>query len=229
MKTSAKLVFGHLLVCVATFGFLSAVRSAPTLTILRSDPLLLMWPTNAPGFALQIRSGFSTNTPWKNWLAKPVIVGTNFVVTNIFSGTAMLFRLSNTPQFLCANHLKQIGLAFKIWAMDNMDRFPFHVPVDQGGTWEKRAIGPDDFDTNAYLHFQAISNELVFPDILVCPSDIFRVAAVDFPNLLPQNVTYRLRTGDAVNDTNPGEVLAVCPIDGNRLYCDGSVKFGAIY
>ncbi|MFO1514355.1 MAG: hypothetical protein U1F83_15840 [Verrucomicrobiota bacterium] len=150
-------------------------------------------------------------------------------MTNIFSGTALLFRLSNTPQFLCANQLKQIGLAFKIWAMDNMDRFPFHVPVNQGGTWEKRAIGPDGFDTNAYLHLQAISNEMVFPDILVCPGDISRVAAVDFTNLSPQNVTYRLRTGDAVNDTNPGEVMAVCPIDGNKLYCDGSAKFGDNY
>jgi hypothetical protein len=32
-----------------------------------------------------------------------------------------------------------------------------------------------------------------------------------------------LRAGTNVCDTNPHEILAVCPVDGNILYCDGTV------
>ena len=91
---------------------------------------------------------------------------------------------------------------------------------------ELRAIGPDGFDTNAFLHFMVLSNELSVTWRLVCPGDLVRTAATNFAGLRPENVTYRLRTADTVTETNPWEVLAVCPIDGNTLYCDGSVTKG---
>ena len=40
-------------------------------------------------------------------------------------------------------------------------------------------------------------------------------------------LTYRIRSGAQLNDTNATEVLAVCPYDGNALYCDGMVKEAA--
>src|ERR1041385_5986557 len=33
----------------------------------------------------------------------------------------------------CTNNLKQIGLAFKTWALDNSDQYPMRVPLAQGG------------------------------------------------------------------------------------------------
>ncbi len=91
---------------------------------------------------------------------------------------------------------------------------------------ELRAIGPDGFDTNSYLHFMVLSNYLSVTSRLVCPGDTARDAATNFASLRPENVTYRLRTGDTVTEDHPEEVLAVCPIDGNTLYCDGSVTKG---
>src|ERR1039458_3374995 len=39
------------------------------------------------------------------------------------------------------NNLKQIGLAFRIWAGDNGDQFPFNVSQTKGGTHELCEIG----------------------------------------------------------------------------------------
>jgi hypothetical protein len=41
--------------------------------------------------------------------------------------------------------------------------------------------------------------------------------------LKPENVTYQLRIGASVNETNPHALLAICPIDGNLLQYDGTV------
>ncbi|SPE50259.1 hypothetical protein SBV1_1080022 [Verrucomicrobia bacterium] len=78
------------------------------------------------------------------------------------------------------------------------------------------------------MHFRVMSNELNTPLLLVCPKDKHKKAAADFDNLQSSNVSYRLRTGTNVNWENPTEVLAVCPVDGNVLYCDGSVTIWKI-
>jgi hypothetical protein len=202
---------------------------APVLSVSGNNTVLFQWPTNLPSFALETRTNFAAATTWKPWAMQPSIVGTNYIITNNSSASSRFFRLSNWPQQSCANQLKQVGLAFRVWGIDNNDRFPFQVPTNQGGTMELRAIGPDGFDTNAFLHFQVISNELSTPLILVCPGDVTRTAVTNFADLKPENVTYRLRTSDDVTDANPDAVLAVCPIDGNTLYCSGAVTNGVNY
>jgi hypothetical protein len=123
----------------------------------------------------------------------------------------------------CATNLNQIGIAFRQWAVGSFDSFSFNVSTNAGGTLELCAVGIDGFDRSAVRHFQALSNELSTPKILVCPRDKARKPAVDFASLQAGNVTYQLRSGTNVSDVNPREVLAVCPIDGNILYCDGTV------
>ena len=59
----------------------------------------------------------------------------------------------------CSNNLKQIGLAFRTWAIDNDGQFSFNVSTNAGGTMELCVRGSDGFDTNAALHFQVMSNE----------------------------------------------------------------------
>jgi hypothetical protein len=123
----------------------------------------------------------------------------------------------------CVNNLKQIGLAFRTWAIDNDGQFPFNVSTNAGGTMELCARGADGFDTNAALHFQVMSNELSTPRILVCPKDSSKRPAAGFPSLQASNVTYRVRSGTNLNQSNPTAVLVVCPFDGNTVLCDGSV------
>jgi hypothetical protein len=127
------------------------------------------------------------------------------------------------PTISCRNNLKQIGLSFRTWAIDNDDRFQFNVSTNVGGTMEFCGLGSDGFDTNAAVHFQVMSNELSTPKLLVCPNDWSRKPAVRFHNLQTTNVSYLLYSGTNLNESNPTAVLVVCPFDGNTVLCDGSV------
>jgi hypothetical protein len=125
----------------------------------------------------------------------------------------------------CVNNLKQVGLAFRVWSLDNKDEFPFNVSTNAGGTMEFCAVGTDGFDANAVLHFRALSNELGTAKILVCPADS-KVAGSNFRFLSAGNISYQLHTGTNFTEANPGAVLVVCPIHGHTLLCDGSVIQG---
>jgi len=79
----------------------------------------------------------------------------------------------------CVNNLKNVGLAFRIFATDNQDRFPMIVSTNEGGSAEYApsataagewaAGGPKSL--SIWRHFAALSNELSTPKIVVCPSD----------------------------------------------------------
>ena len=66
----------------------------------------------------------------------------------------------------CASKLKQVGLAYRVFANDNDDKFPFLVT-------NSLAYGNV---TQAWLHFQAMSNECCSAKILICPSDRERLS-----------------------------------------------------
>ncbi len=85
----------------------------------------------------------------------------------------------------CTNNLKQIGLSFKQWALDNDDKYPMQVSVINGGTQELIASG------NVYANFLVMSNELNTPKILFCPAEANpkRVVATTFANAIPPGVT----------------------------------------
>ena len=105
-------------------------------------------------------------------------------------------------------------------------QFPFSVSTNAGGTLELCARRGDGFDSNAYLHFQALSNQLASPSLLVCPEDRQRSTAAEFRSLQPGNVSYRLRSGVSLNTpdkTNAAEALAVCPVHGCLLRCGRDV------
>jgi prepilin-type N-terminal cleavage/methylation domain-containing protein/prepilin-type processing-associated H-X9-DG protein len=66
----------------------------------------------------------------------------------------------------CVNNLKNVGLAFRIFATDNNDRFPMEFSVQDGGSSEYYNV-----PNSNYYHFQVLSNELSTPKIIICPSD----------------------------------------------------------
>jgi hypothetical protein len=95
----------------------------------------------------------------------------------------------------CINNLKQVGLAVRVWALDNNDIFP--------------------------TNFLCMSNELSTPKILVCPADTNRMVAPNFGSYTDANCSYDLFFG---SDREPTQVLSRCPIHGHIGLCDGSVQ-----
>ena len=85
----------------------------------------------------------------------------------------------------CSNNMKQIGLPFRTWAIDNNDLYPMHVSVTNAGTMELAASGV------VFPHFQVMSNELSTPIILVCPNDKERSCVTSFTsNLTDKALSY---------------------------------------
>lgn len=124
----------------------------------------------------------------------------------------------------CNSHMKQIGLALRVWAVDHRGEFPFNVSTNAGGTKELCQAGYDGFDKNAVVHFDVIGKELGSAAILLCPADVSKHPARSFADLKPENISYLLRTGPEVTDTNAAEILLKCPLHGTLLHCDGSVE-----
>jgi prepilin-type N-terminal cleavage/methylation domain-containing protein/prepilin-type processing-associated H-X9-DG protein len=124
----------------------------------------------------------------------------------------------------CTNNLKQVGLAFKTWAIDNGDLFPMRVASAAGGASEhvgRRVVTTAQTAGNtwssfgAYAMFCVMSNELSTPKVLQCPSesDTVRQVASTFGGIIPAgsanvipytndlNISYFV--GVDANDTNP--------------------------
>src|ERR1700756_5457258 len=67
----------------------------------------------------------------------------------------------------CVNNLKQVGLAFRTWTLDNQDQNPMQVVAASGGGKEAIGSGPKTQDI-----FGCMSNELSTPKVLYCPSEM---------------------------------------------------------
>jgi len=106
---------------------------------------------------------------------------------------------SRAKRINCTNNLKQVGLAFRIFSNDHDDLFPMALSTNKGGTMEFVAGG------NAFRHFQAVSNELVNPKVLVCPEDN-RSPETGFRNLGNANVSYFI--GVEADETKPQRILS---------------------
>ncbi len=66
----------------------------------------------------------------------------------------------------CVNNLKMLGLGLRIFATDNVGRFPWAVPVREGGSMEHLAD-----EQRIWRHVAVLSNELSTPKVLLCPKD----------------------------------------------------------
>src|SRR5215472_11498568 len=70
-----------------------------------------------------------------------------FVILAVVSILAMLlvpayFRARQWAQRIsCTCHLKQIGLAFKTWALDHTNLYPMQLPSTNGGSFEFATSG----------------------------------------------------------------------------------------
>jgi hypothetical protein len=96
----------------------------------------------------------------------------------------------------CISNLKRIGLAARVWANENGDRFP-----------------PDYF---------TMREELATPAVLFCPAAP-TAHPNDWSQLNPATVTYTWH-GATADERRPESTLATCPIHGHFGIADGSVQ-----
>lgn len=107
----------------------------------------------------------------------------------------------------CVNNLKQIGLAYRIWAGDNSDKYPMEISVTNGGTMELMNT-PDAWKT-----FQVMSDELSAPIVIYCPEDSAHGGyATNFGDDLRNKISYFIGV-----DAKNGSVNTFLSGDGNFL------------
>ena len=118
----------------------------------------------------------------------------------------------------CVNNLKQLGLAYRIWAGGNNDKYPMEISGTNGGTLEL-------MDTaDAWKTFQVMSNELSTPKVIYCSEDLLRgSAATNWGDDLKSKISYFI--GRDATDTNPFAILSG---DSNFLFNKSLVKPGSV-
>jgi prepilin-type N-terminal cleavage/methylation domain-containing protein len=91
---------------------------------------------------------------------------------------------AKAQRIACTNNLKQVGLAFRLFAGDNNDRYPMAVPGNEGGAATAIGVAANTYNNTAFAAnypatgprgvfgiFVVMSNELNTPKILYCPSE----------------------------------------------------------
>jgi prepilin-type N-terminal cleavage/methylation domain-containing protein len=78
---------------------------------------------------------------------------------------------SRAQRINCANNLKQMGLAFKTFALDNSDSYPMRVTVLAGGCQDVIVGNGGNPLGSVNLVYRCMSNELSTPKIVMCPAE----------------------------------------------------------
>ena len=115
----------------------------------------------------------------------------------------------------CVCHLKQVGLAFRIYANDNADLYPMSLETIDSSSRDDALAG------SVSRIFKTMSNELSVPSTLICPADTLR-AATNWATLTNTNISYFVGLDAA--DTKPNMLLT-----GDRnLALDGKLLTGVV-
>ncbi len=130
----------------------------------------------------------------------------------------------------CTNNLKQIGLSFKTWALDNGDAFPTKVAAADGGyadyIGQRNLNSAQNLSKGTFGFFMVMSNELSTPKVVICPSENeARLQASTFAGSIPVNsaniVPY-------TNDLNTSYFVGVDAVDTNpSMFLTGDHNLGS--
>jgi len=142
---------------------------------------------------------------------------------------ALMKARAKANRISCVSNLKNVGLAFRIFATDNGGAYPWLLSTNRSNDDE---IGPGtrEFATSAadlWRHFAAVSNELSTPRIGLCYAEKERRPSRHWTNVSNLNLSYFVGLGASVEQ--PNSILS-----GDRnLLLDGRslsnevVQFGA--
>jgi prepilin-type processing-associated H-X9-DG protein len=107
----------------------------------------------------------------------------------------------------CVNNLKQAALATIIWSHDNEGGFPWQVSTTRTDLLSN-ASGTLDWISSpeVFRHFRILSNELVTPKVLICPTDKQRFIHDDTATVTNNNLSYFVNVAAQITNT-PSAVL----------------------
>jgi len=91
------------------------------------------------------------------------------------------YRGFKAQRIKCINNLKNVGLAYRIYATDNNDRFPT-------SSLASNAVNLASVKITEV--FQSLSNELSTPKLIICPADNKAAEANSFANLTAKNISF---------------------------------------
>lgn len=112
----------------------------------------------------------------------------------------------------CANNLKQVGLAFHLFANSHDDRFPYRVASysEMSGSFNLGRLGNAPNTANlatqrVWAHMLTMSNELGSASILTCPGDKNKLKnrKRDFSSNPADNLGYNFPSGGADDTRGP--------------------------
>src|SRR5579872_3108600 len=150
------------------------------------------------------------------------------VITIIGILTALLLPVlekarAKARRIQCVADLKQVGIGFHSFLHDHDSKLPMQVSTNDGGTLEfavSSYLIPGEFYFQ-FRHFQALSNELRTPKLLLCPADKARLEAPNFREFNDMNVSYFV--GVNADYGQPNSILA-----GDRNITSASAGPGTI-
>ncbi len=145
---------------------------------------------------------------------------------------ALASAKAHSKRISCVNNLKQIGVAFRTWALDNGDAYPARVAAANGGYSDfvgARLVTLNQSNSlGTFGYFMVMSNELSNPKILICPAENDpRLPASTFSGSIPPNSP---TTVSYTNDLNTSYFVGVDARDTKPLmFLVGDHNLGANY
>lgn len=142
-----------------------------------------------------------------------IIMATLALAVSFFLAYMRRPRSAAGTRINCVFNLKQVGLAFRIYAGDNGERYPMNISTNAETVVNEA--------TPVYQYFKLTENELGTPKILICPKETKRTVATDFSNFNNSNVSYFI--GLDSNENLPQSILS-----GDRNITNGFPPNGGI-
>jgi prepilin-type N-terminal cleavage/methylation domain-containing protein len=130
-----------------------------------------------------------------------VVIAIVLILAGMIMPPASHSSKAKANRIKCVNNLKNVGLAFRIYANDNNNRFPWELPDPKDTNAPTHTLYSSD--PTAYI--LPLTNELSVPFIVQCPNDT-RHAATNWTQFTRANLSYFI-SPDA-SETFPQSFLA---------------------
>jgi prepilin-type N-terminal cleavage/methylation domain-containing protein len=136
----------------------------------------------------------------------------------------------------CTNNLKQVGLAFRTFSLDNDSTYPMSLSAPNGGPWATTLAGgtmnsvgqPGNAVVGLVLYqaFSVMSNELSTPKILYCPSSYKTGAGQATTFALSQTGTSPQQA--LTNNSSLSYFVGLAAVETSpQMFLDGDYNIGA--